>query len=287
MENIIAGVDIGGTHVTVCLVDMDRRELLKPTYTRIPIDPLGDRETIIRTWAAVIRESFSKAHIAVGRIGIAMPGPFDYEKGISYIRGLHKYESLFGENVKALLGAALGILQEEITLINDASAYLMGEMFCGAGRGFQNLVGLTLGTGLGSASFYNNRLEEGDLYCTDFASGKAEDFISARWLLQSYEQQTGEKLQGVKVLAERVGVDSTAQQLFETYGHNLGKVLAQRYKEQLPEVVVIGGNIAKAWQAFIPATLNVLEAAGLNFLLKPAELGENAALMGASHYGNG
>lgn len=283
MQKIVAGVDIGGSHVTVCLVDTEKGKLLKDTYTRISIDPSMAKEDVIQTWAAVIRESFNKAQLPVGNIGIAMPGPFDYEKGISYIKGLHKYERLYGENVKELLAAALGIASSQLLMINDASAYLLGELRCGAAVGYSNVVGITLGTGLGSAAFYDETFEEGDLYCTDYAAGKAEDYLSARWLLATYQQRSGHKLKGVKELAEQVGVDIVAQQTFKAFGENLGRVLVNRYAQQSPEVVIIGGNIAKAWQAFIPFANAAIKEAGSLFLLKQAHLGEEAALIGAAY----
>ncbi|HEX2535813.1 MAG TPA: ROK family protein, partial [Chitinophagaceae bacterium] len=197
-------------------------------------------------------------------------------------KGLYKYESLYRENVKNLLGAALGIAPDAIRMTNDASAFLMGERFCGAGAGHRNIVGITLGTGVGSAAYYNDCLEEGDLYRTDFERGKAEDYLSARWLLKMYEQKTGVTVNGVREMAERVPEDPAACQLFDLYGRNLGRVLAQRYARQGPEVVIVGGNIAKAWSAFIPAATEELEKAGQSFNLKPSLLGEDAALIGAA-----
>ena len=78
-ENIVAGVDIGGTHVTVCLVNIGNGKLQKENYTRTGIDASRHKKQIIQTWAATIKESFTKAQLPVGKIGIAMPGPFDYE----------------------------------------------------------------------------------------------------------------------------------------------------------------------------------------------------------------
>lgn len=283
MKNIVAGVDIGGTHVTVCLVDISKGELLQHTRTRISIDPSMSKDNVIKAWSRVIQGSFEKANLPVGKVGIAMPGPFDYEKGISFIKGLYKYENLYGENVKELLGAELGIEPSDILMINDASAFLVGEWSCGAGKEYENGVGITLGTGLGSAAYYNNNLEEGDLYCTDYKDAKAEDYLSARWLLGAYEKHTGVKLEGVIELAEKVASETVAQQIFEAFGQNLGNVLIKRYDRQKPEVIVIGGNIAKAWSAFIPSAMKAMEQAGKTFEIKPTQLGENAALVGASY----
>ncbi len=84
-------------------------------------------------------------------------------------------------------------------------------------------------------------------------------------------------------MSERVKAEKTAQHIFEAFGQNLGNVLVKRYAGQLPEVIVIGGNIAKAWTAFIPSAMKAIEKSGFKFELKPAQLGEDAALVGASH----
>ena len=129
MEQIIAGVDIGGTHVTVCLVDISRGELVSSSMVRAHVDPSMQKSDIIEAWGNAIRESFSKTGCTVDRVGIAMPGPFDYDKGISYIKGLHKFEHLYGENVKELLAENLGIEPGNIVMLNDASAFLLGEIY--------------------------------------------------------------------------------------------------------------------------------------------------------------
>ena len=87
-----------------------------------------------------------------------MPGPFDYEEGVSLITGLHKFESLYGLNVKELLAASLHIVPGMIQMNNDAICYLAGERKAGAVKDGSYVAGLTLGTGLGSAIYRNERI---------------------------------------------------------------------------------------------------------------------------------
>lgn len=283
MDEIIAGVDIGGTHITVSLVDIYKGELMESTVVREHLDPTLEKESIIQIWAKAIREAFEKGGLEVGRMGIAMPGPFDYEKGISYIQGLHKYEQLYGYNVKELLAHELGVRTSDIRMINDASAFLLGEYHCGAGRLADNLVGITLGTGLGSASWFNDRIVEGDLYNMPYKDSRAEDHVCARWLINSFEKLTGERVNGVKSIALRCPADKQARELFINFGRNLGEVIAARFTGQAPSLVIIGGNIARAWSCFIPAAQEALIEKGFPGKLKQAELGEEAALIGASY----
>lgn len=277
------GVDIGGTHVTAGIVDPEAGSLIPETLTRKHIDPDGTVDQVILRWAEIIREAADKLSISSYQIGMAMPGPFDYEHGISLIKGLHKYEHLYGLNVKDLLSAALGTVPGNIRLINDASAFLLGEKHCGAAKGYDNFVCITLGTGLGSAAWYNNQLEEGDLYSTAYLNAKAEDYLSSRWITGSYRALTAEQCKGAKEVAQRMATDPVARQIFVQFGQHLGNILVQRYGQQRPQAVIIGGNIAKAWDAFIPHALEIIRGSGYDFELKPAMLGEEAALIGAAY----
>lgn len=278
----VLGIDIGGSHISTCMVKLDIAEFFRDTAVHAKVDPHGNVETLINAWAVVIRESFEKAGEPVGCIGIAMPGPFDYEKGISHISGLHKFDSLYGLNVKQLLGDNLQIPSDSIRFINDASAFLLGEVYGGAGKGFANAAGVTLGTGLGSAGYYHHVLHDGDLWCMPYKDSRAEDYLCSRWVVQEYQRLSGKTIHGVKDLMSDYHQDEHAKQLFETFGNNLGEVLLMKFPPSIQDVVVIGGNIAKAWDCFIPATVRYFESQGVKMQLRPALLGEDAAIMGAA-----
>lgn len=279
--NLVAGADIGGSHITAGLVDIDNRKLIDSSVVRKHIDPAADSDTIIREWCGAILDCHISAGIDIQKIGIAMPGPFDYANGISYIKGLHKYENLYGLNVKNKMAKQLQVDPAQISFKNDAQAFLAGELFCGCATGHSNVVGITLGTGLGSATYYNNEQREGDLYCMPFRAGKAEDYISSRWFVFEYEKLTGATVKGVKELADRMDTDPHAAYLFETFGATLAEVLLLRYKDQNPGIIFIGGNIAHAWDRFIPSAVKYLEEQHSAIKLIKAILGEKAALIGA------
>ena len=148
------------------------------SVVRKHINPVADSDTIIREWCDVIPDCHKTAGFSIQQIGITMPGPFDYASGISYIKGQHKYENLYGLNVKDRMAKQLQVEAAQISFKNDAQAFLAGELFCGCAVGYNNVVGITLGTGLDSATYYNNEQQEGDLYCVPFREGIAEDYIS-------------------------------------------------------------------------------------------------------------
>lgn len=276
--NTITGIDIGGTHITVCNVNLTTFQTLTDTRHRSPINGAQCAHETITSWAAAIRT----VHQPGTPIGIAMPGPFDYDTGISLIKGQHKYESLYGLNVKEMLAESLQISPGHIRLMNDASAFLYGEVNSASTHLGKHVAGITLGTGLGSAVYRNQKTEEGDLWCMPYRQGTAEDYLSARWFVQEYTARTGNSVENVKEIALLYPTDSAARALFEECGRYLGEVLVSRFAAAFPEHVIVGGNIARSWLYMAPACEAVIAAEGFSCTLSAARLGEDAALIGAA-----
>ncbi len=276
------GIDIGGSHITAALVDLNTRSIIEGTWNRTRINSQGEVADIINGWAAVISEVFSHTTADTRHIGIGMPGPFDYEHGISLMKGQHKYDALYNLNVKDLLAERLGIAPQQIRFINDAGCFLQGEVFSGAGRNHHRVIGLTLGTGLGSAIYRDGAANDANRWCSPFKDGMAEDYLSTRWFVKRYQEVSGEAVADVKALVARIGVDDRIQQLFNEFATNLGTFLSAFIKEEQPEIVVIGGNIANAADLFLPLLKNELEKQQISIPVVTATLGEAAALIGAA-----
>lgn len=283
-NSIVAGVDIGGSHITVALVDADKRVVLEETQTRLEIDSKGPAEAIIAAWCKAIETSCRAYGGLVGHIGIAMPGPFDYDEGISLMKNQDKYDSLYGLNIKKLLGEKLAVPVENIVTTNDAACFLQGELFGGVAQGCKNVFGLTLGTGLGSARTRNGGVEDADLWCSAFREGIAEDYLSSRWFIQRFAEIAGKKVSGVKDLVALAGKDQVARQLFETFGQNLGAFLLPYLVREETEMVVLGGNITQAYDLFAEALRQYLQGNSVQVAVRQTVLGENAALIGAASY---
>lgn len=278
----VAGIDIGGSHITTAVVDLDNRLILPGTLIRKRVDSHGAVDKIIDHWSETIHRLFKSENGVSKKIGLAMPGPFDYEKGTCLIKGLDKFESLYGLNVKQLLAQKLEIQETDIRMMNDASCFLQGEIFGGAGRGCNHVIGITLGTGLGSARFHNDIMYDGDLYFAPFKDGTAEDYLSSRWFVKKYEALSGKNIKDVKELKDNIAGDKFAQTIFDEFGINLGEVLTNYIKKHPCETVVIGGNIINAWELFFHETERILHHLPKPVTIKKAQLGEESALIGAA-----
>lgn len=280
-NSIVAGVDIGGSHITAALVDLKNLTVLKGTYTRKSIDTAGSCDTIIRQWSSVINKVLS-GYSHPKKIGIGMPGPFDYENGISLIRNQNKYDSLYGLDVRRLLAESLQINETDILFKNDAACFLQGEALGGAAKGFNRVIGLTLGTGLGSAKCVHGVAHDADLWHSPFINGIAEDYLSGRWLVKRFYEITGETVENVKALTQLKSNDNTKAQVFREFGKNLSLFLSTLILSEKPQAVVLGGNISKAYALFYPELSGNLPYTNYPCLLKKAILGENGNLIGAA-----
>ncbi|MEH6304094.1 ROK family protein [Olivibacter sp. CPCC 100613] len=281
-NTIVVGCDIGGSHISTALVNLDRKSLVDDTFERRTVNSHDTAPAVITAWADCIKASLEKGGFERLAVGIAIPGPFDYHKGISLMKGQNKYEALYQVNVRDLLADELGIDPLKIKFINDAASFLQGEMFAGAGTAFKKAVGLTLGTGLGSALFLNGHAEDGDLWCAPFREGIAEDYLAGRWLKDSYCKRSGRNVESVKALCELVPSDQVAQEVFREFGETLGIFIADYLLLKAPEGLVLGGNISKAHALFINHTHELLRRKGYSLPIEIAALGEMAAIYGAA-----
>jgi glucokinase len=279
-NSTVLGVDIGGSHITAGLVNMESRTILTDSIKRQKVNSSDTAENIIAAWSSLIKAV--TGNTSGIRIGIAMPGPFDYEQGISYIKGLTKYESLYGKNVKHLLADALAIPTEHIRLKNDAGCFLQGEAFAGSAQGYKRAIGLTLGTGLGTAAGKDGIAEDADLWKTPMHGDIAENFISSRWFVKRYNQLTGKEIKDVKHLCELIETDPSLKVIFDEFAKSLAEFLTFFIHQENPEIVVIGGNIANASHLFLPQIQEHLAKASLNIPIKTSTLGEHALLLGSA-----
>ncbi|MCX2739736.1 ROK family protein [Pontibacter anaerobius] len=283
-DKIVLGVDIGGTHITAALVDLETKSILPETKKRAQVNSQGTVREVIETWGDVIKKALGTHPAANTKLGVAIPGPFDYEQGICQFRNQNKYDSLYGLNVKELLAEQLGAKVGNIRLVNDAACFLRGEVFAGTAKDASSAIGLTLGTGLGSAILQNGVAEDAKLWCAPFKDSIAEEYLSTRAFLRAYERLTGKAATDVKQLAALYPQNAAVRQVFEDFAENLALFLAPYLREVKPEMVVIGGNIANAWELFIPTTTERLRAMGIEAPIHKVALAEEAALIGAASY---
>lgn len=279
---IVLGVDIGGSHITAALVDADKRTLVADSIHRKQVDSQGEANTIFDAWCEVITDSFAGYDGLTKRIGIAMPGPFDYENGICLIKEQDKFKTLYNLNIKEELAKRLVISTATIHFINDAAGFLQGEVFAGSAPKANHVLGFTLGTGLGSSICSHGTAIDAALWNAPFLNGIAEDYFSTKWFINRYFQLSGRALNGVKDLSDFAHKDVHAKQVFNEFGNNFAQFIMPLVKKHKSEVVILGGNIAQAFNIFAPNLIDVLAQNEFKTKIKMTKLKEHAALIGAA-----
>ncbi|MBK1894520.1 ROK family protein [Chryseobacterium paridis] len=280
MQNVV-GIDIGGSHITMALVDPEKREIISSTYIREHIDSFEPKETIFSAWISAIKKGMVDLSKDDLLIGIAMPGPFDYEVGTSLMQQ-GKFIDLYQVNVKEELAKRLAISQDQIHFVNDAAAFLEGEVFGGCAQGYQRVFGVTLGTGLGTTFYDGTTSTDEDLWDSSFKDSICEDYLATRWFVNRYAELTGEEISGTKELLDKP--KEIQSQVFQEYADSFSEFIVKYVRDYNPEVLVIGGNIAKTFPYFEQRFNENLAKNNINLPVKISAIFEDAAILGAASY---
>ena len=262
----VIALDIGGTSLKWTLIDLNNPDssISINCFQKISIDSEASAEVIMRTFIQTIKMAFQKVRAlefeAVG-IGISMPGPFDYEKSISLMR--HKFRGIYGIDLKGKLIQLLQLGEEfTIQFKLDSEAFLIGEAWRGAAQGYNRIIGLTLGTGIGSSFMINDRIVKagpgippnGAIWCLPYEDGIVEDKISQRGILKKYQELGGNcsEILGVKEISSLASKgDRISLQAFKGFGLVLGKILKPIVSQFRAQCLVLGGQISNGFSLFM------------------------------------
>ena len=246
---LVGAIEIGGTHVTAAVLVVGQRTIQQASVRRDELPPHGTRDELVR---AIVSAAQRLAAPAVTRWGVATPGPFDYARGISRIRGVAKLDALYGVDLRRELSSALALPPEDVVFLNDANAFLIGEWWAGAAQGHERAMGVTLGTGLGSAFLERGRIvetdprvpREGRLDLVQLRGAPVEETLSRRGLRSAY----GSDEPDVVEIARRArDGDRRATDVLRSFGSALGEFLAPWLERFDPTCLVFGGSIARSW----------------------------------------
>ncbi len=266
MAEVLFGVDLGGTTVKLGLFDRDGNVLDK---WEIPTRKEENGRQILPDIAQTIKDKMNEKGYSdqdVMGVGIGVPGPVD-NAGTIYKAANLGWGVM---NINEELGALTGLT---VKAGNDANVAALGEMWKGGGRGYCNMVAVTLGTGVGGGIIVDGRLlagatgaggEIGHIHVDDEEQdacgcgnhGCLEQYASATGIVRLAKralQQSGQDsvLRNGEISAKTVfdavkAGDALAMEIAEKFGEYLGKGLAAVAAVVNPEIFVIGGGVSKA-----------------------------------------
>jgi glucokinase len=264
--------DVGGLFVKAGVLD-ERGRLVPGTYMIYPSRSKETKEELLSHLVDLVKQQANRIMAKGFRIegvGYAFPGPFDYDRGISFIRDVDKFEAIYGVNLHDELAHRLA--QESsfagkrdpdfrIVFENDANLFALGEYEAGKASRYAKAICLTIGTGAGSAFLDHGRLvkrrsdvpENGWIYNQPFRESVVDDYISKRGIFRLMQEEGLDAgVADVKSAADLAKAgDERAAAVFRRFGGMIGEMLLPFLRSFGPEAVVIGGQIVKSQELFL------------------------------------
>lgn len=285
-----AVLEVGGTHVVAAIVDAAHREVL--TAQRIDLDSAGSADDILATFVTAV-QGLGSAVRGLPLV-VAIPGPFDYERGIGDFDGVAKFGALRGVDLRRFLTDRL---DTTVFFVNDVTAFGVGqyELLGQPSR----LIALTLGTGVGSCFLDGGRPVEsgpsvppkGWVYLLEHDGRPIEETFSRRAIIEAYKRGSGKLFDVREIAGLARGGDEVACRVLEQSFTALADTLAPWVSLFQADLVVIGGSIVGSWDLlerwFTPRLVGQLPAGDWPVPVESGAGNEDAALIGAaSHFRN-
>ncbi len=261
-------LDVGGTTIKG---SASISSIILPPIIVVPSLSSQSKGEIINNLYSTIIEIKEKSKIDyIDGVAFGFPGPFDYKRGISYIKGVGKYDALYGLDIEAAIKERdkEGLLTNSTFLfLNDIEAFALGAMEENKELGKGKTLFLALGTGTGSAFSIDGELrkegegipENGWIYSLPYKESIIDDYISKRGLEKISKEITGKVLDGSTLNVLASYGNREAEEVFKVFGETIGEALSPVIKDFKPRGVVIGGNIAKAGEFFLQSLEAVID----------------------------
>ena len=306
------GIDVGGTNVKIALVDGEGKIIYSnsvPTYAQ-----MGYEYTVNNIKQAIrdlMKETNTEAKDIQG-IGFDFPGQVDCKTGV--VKN--------APNIPGWVNVPIAqMIEEEFNIPtridNDVRCAALGELKFGAGRGCENFVCITVGTGIGSGLVINGKvvrgaanaageighiklqMEDGPLCgCGDsgcleaFASGPSIVAMAQEYLKGGKSAKfrelagDGEITPYIVAKAAEAG-DPVAKRIFEKMGYYIGMGLTSVINLLNPEKIIIGGGVAECGELLLDPIRRTFNDRAMKVQreaveIVPAELGNSAGVIGAS-----
>jgi glucokinase len=311
----LIGIDLGGTKIAGAIYD-PRGETLLHRQT-IPTESMQGPDAVLERVASLCRQLCQTANLPLSDIqavGVGFPGTLDYAKGLSIL-----VTNLPGEwtekPIQAILQTHLG---RPVYVVNDARAFTLAEALRGAGRGYETVLGVTLGTGIGGGIVINGKLHLGldggageiGNHTVDFnglpdgsgtpgglegyASGPAIAALGAKAVMQGVDTQIGalvnydlNKITPAIIMQAAQNGDGLAQDILTYAGTIIGAGIANAVTLIAPNCIVIGGGVTKLGEWILQPIRQGIRRYNHTVIfehlsIQVAQLGDEAGIIGAA-----
>ncbi|MFH1232397.1 MAG: ROK family protein [Patescibacteria group bacterium] len=277
-KNYSIGIDIGGTKMSAVL--FDGADILAEYMLTTPKDTFEHFMIMLNALIEPLLDKARQNKIIINGIGIGVAGALDYQEG--RVLNSPNIPLLNDQRLTVYLEAKLGL---SIKVDNDVNCFTRAEVKIGAGKKYKNIFGITIGTGIGGAWWFNNEIYLG-------AHGGAGE---PGWMVVDY--QNGIRLEDAyhklaqnnpaSMAEEAYRGDVLAEKSYQEFGQYLGITLANIVNIIDPEVIILGGGVVESSDLFLSVTKKSMR----QYIMSPdskvikiikSKLGEKAGAIGAA-----
>jgi glucokinase len=234
----VIGIDLGATNVRAAIV---KEESISPIQSK-RINNAGTEMEVLEEIFEVIDGLVDDK---VSAIGIGVPSVVDIEQGIVYdVQYIPSWKEV---HLKKLMQERYRL---PVFVNNDANCFALGEYYFGKGRGYDSMIGLTVGTGVGAGIIINRKLYAGhNCGAGEFGMVNYLDNVFEYYCSGSFFQNVY-KLDGEAVFARAKNGDAEALKLYEEIGNHLGNAIKMIMYTYDPSLIIIGGSVRMAFGYF-------------------------------------
>ena len=296
------GIDIGGTAVKLGIVDETGKVLCKGEQS-VNFD--GYQTPVLDTVRKAAKEFITAQAIPVENlsgIGVSATGQIDSRKGI--VAGTcGNFPNYIGSPIKAALEQDFGL---PVTVANDANCMTLGEVWVGGAQGYTDVIGVTLGTGVGGGILTGGRLLEGArglggelghyrthaLYgvpCTCGATGCWERYAATTALVRAAKEKDPAWTDGRAIFAAAEAGNPEVLALLDAWTDEIAQGLAGMVHIFNPQLILIGGGVSAQQKLLIDpiaakVKASVMPAFAEGLEVRAAQLHNDAGMVGAVYY---
>ena len=296
------GIDIGGTAVKLGIVDETGKVLCKGEQS-VNFD--GYQTPVLDTVRKAAKEFLTAQAIPVENlsgIGVSATGQIDSRKGI--VAGTcGNFPNYIGSPIKAALEQDFGL---PVTVANDANCMTLGEVWVGGAQGYTDVIGVTLGTGVGGGILTGGRLLEGarglggelghfrthaldGVDCTCGAKGCWERYAATTALVRAAKEKNPAWTDGRAIFAAAEAGNPEVLALLNAWTDEIAQGLAGMVHIFNPQLILIGGGVSAQQKLLITpiaakVKASVMPAFAEGLEVRAAQLHNDAGMVGAVYY---
>lgn len=270
----IIGIDLGGTYIRCGQVQDNR-------LSGILQQRIASQDSVDEVLQQLFTLTDALVNDSIQGIGIGVPGLVDGATGIVY--DVVNIPSWTEVPLQGLMEERYGL---PALINNDANCFALGEFYFGQGKGFPSMVGLTIGTGLGSGIIINHKLYAGahcgagEFGMMDYRDQCYEYYASGQFFQNVYG------VDGETVFTRAAAGDTAALKMYREMGNHLGNAIKAILFALDTELIILGGSVRKAYPYYSEAMWESIQTFPFKRTAKELQVKvsklENSGMLGAA-----